>query len=145
MEEDYNNRPCFVLLKKIGTEQDWWRAENLDALILLEHICLYLPEKVLLQTLVHDRLRYMDLRLSDLCRMESIFSITDISSEKVSIDLAYPAAFTIKGDEIILFHFCTVWKELPFVNRVVLRSSAFRKYAEVEAPYPESRKKRTVY
>jgi hypothetical protein len=126
MKEKCNyNEPYFVLLKKIEIEQDWWRVENIDALILLEHICLYLPEELILQTLMQDRVRYIDVRLSDIYRMASIFSISDISSGKVNIDLAYPSIFRIKGDGIIMLHLCTVWKGLPFVNQVILRPRAY--------------------
>lgn len=126
MKEECNcNEQSFVLLKRIEIEQDWWRVENIDALILLEHICLYLPEDFIYRTLTQDRVRYMDVRLSDLYRMESIFSISDISSGKVNIDLAYPSIFRIKGDGVILFHLCTVWRGLPFVNQVILRPRAY--------------------
>jgi len=94
---DNKNEQCFVLLKKVGAHQDWLRAENLDALILLEHICLYLPEEVLLRTLMQDKFRYMNMRLLDLCRMNSIFAISDISFGEVNIELVYPSVFTIKG------------------------------------------------
>jgi len=128
MEKEYNrNERCFVLMKKIETKQNWWRAENLDALIMLEHTCLYFPEDVLLKPLKQDRLLYMDVRLSDLYRMESIFSISGISSGEMNITLNYPSLFHIKDSGVLLFNLCTVWKGLPFVNTVVLRTSLLRK------------------
>jgi len=127
-----SNEQCFVLLKKVEAQQDWWRAENLEALILLEHICLYLPEKVLLRTLMQDKFRYMDMRLSDLRRMNSIFAISDISFGEANIDLVYPSIFNLKGDGMIMFHICIAWKGLPFVNQVLLRPSLLRDCAEAE-------------